>query len=578
MCASAGGPPGGLLLERASNSLDVRLGIASESGKRQRNEDFAAASLGTATQRHRQGVAAALADGIGGAKGGREAAEITVRGFLEGYFEKPESFGIRRAASEVLQSLNGWIVSTARRDPTLEGMGCTFTGIVLRGRTLHILHVGDSRLYRLQDGKLTLLTNDHVLSHPDQRHILYRAVGIEEALRLDYATQPAALHDRYLLCSDGIHGYLSEARIGEALRERADPQATARTLVEAALAAGSSDNVTALVLDVVDLPAVDRASLDLALAPLPLVEMPEPGQRIDGFHVQAVLSDGRYSRLFTALDEQSGAQLVMKFPHRRVAAEPETKAAFLREAWIGAKLRSPWLARVIEPEEGRASCLYTLMPFYEGETLEARLSQAPIGLEEGREIGLKLGRGIAALHRAGIIHRDIKPDNVLLLEEGGLKLLDFGVARVPGLEDFPLAEIPGTASYMAPELFEGKSGSEASDLFALAVTLFRLFTKHYPYGEIEPFSHPRFGQPASLAKYRPDLPAWLDALLARALSADPARRQSDVLEFVLALEDGPASAPPPQKRSALYDRNPLLFWKILALLLGLALLASVALR
>jgi serine/threonine protein kinase len=310
-----------------------------------------------------------------------------------------------------------------------------------------------------------------------------------------------------------------------------------------------------------------------------LIEMPQIGQRIDGFLLQSQISDGQYSRLFTALDEQSGAQLVLKFPHRRVATEPETKAAFIREAWIGAKLRSPWLGRVIEPEEGRASCLYTLMPFYEGETLEARLTRTPaVGLEEGREIGLKLGRGIAALHRAGIIHRDIKPDNVLLLRDGGLKLVDFGVARVPGLEDFPLAEIPGTASYMAPELFEGEPGGEGSDLFALAATLFRLFTGHYPYGEIEPFSHPRFGKPASLAKYRPDLPAWLDALLARALSAEPQQRPGDVLEFVLALEDGPAAAPPAARSAPLYDRNPLLFWQILAGLLFLALMISVAWR
>jgi serine/threonine protein kinase len=268
----------------------------------------------------------------------------------------------------------------------------------------------------------------------------------------------------------------------------------------------------------------------------------------------------------------------VKFPHRRVASEPETKAAFLREAWIGARLRSPWLGRVIEPEEGRASCLYTLMPFYDGDTLEKRLTRSPaVGLEEGREIGLKLGRGIAALHRAGILHRDIKPENVILLADGGLKLVDFGVARVPGLEDFPLAEIPGTASYMAPELFAGEAGNQASDLFALGVTLFRLFTGHYPYGEIEPFSHPRFSKPAKLAKYRPDLPAWLDALLGQALAVEPGRRPGDVLEFVLCLEDGPHSTPP-RRRVPLYDRNPLLFWKILAGMLAIGLTAAVMLR
>jgi serine/threonine protein phosphatase PrpC len=562
-----------------SQQLDIRLGIASETGRRPRNEDFAAAWIGTATERHRLGVAAALADGIGGAKGGRVAAEVTVRGFLEAYPEKPESLGIRRAAGEVLDSLNSWVAAEARRNPDLAGMGCTFTGVVLRGRSLHVLHVGDSRLYRLREERLSRLTEDHVRTQPEQRHVLYRAIGIEPSLRLDYAAQPVTLHDRYLICSDGVHGSLSDARITMLLRDRAGPEESARALVDAALAAGSQDNATALVIDVVALPAIDQASLDLSLAPLPIIETPKQGQRVDGYFLREMLSDGRYSRLFAAVDEASGAELAIKFPHPRVAAEAHTKTAFLREAWIGAKLRSPWLGRVIEPEEGRASCLYSLLPLYRGETLERRIGRAPPpSLEEGRQIGLKLGRGVAALHRAGIIHRDIKPENVLLTEDGGLKLVDFGVARVPGLEDFPIAEIPGTASYMAPELFAGQAGSETSDLYALAATLFRLWTGAYPYGEIEPFTHPRFTRPIALAKLRPDLPAWLDALLAQALSPDPGQRQGDVLEFVIALEEGPAAAPAPVGKRPLLDRNPLLFWKIVAAILALALGVSLAWR
>jgi len=552
----------------AGLNLDVRIGVASETGRRPRNEDFAAAWIGTDRERSRFGIAAALADGIGGAKGGRVAAEVTVRGFLEGYPEKPETFGIRRAASEVLDSLNRWVASEARRSRDMEGMGCTFTGVVLCGRTLHALHVGDSRLYRLQDDRLTLLTEDHA-----RGPLLYRAIGLEPTLRVDYAAHPLSPHDRYLLCSDGLHGALPDRRIAELLKQRAAPDETARALVEAALAAGSQDNVTALLLDVVGLPSADQASLDLALQPLPIIEAPRPGQIIDGMIMGEMLSDGRYSRLFRV----EGRDLVVKFPHPRIAADGTTKAAFLREAWIGAKLRSPWLGRVIEPAEGSASCLYSLMPFYAGETLERRIARKPLpDLEEGRAIGIKLGRALAALHRAGIIHRDVKPDNVLLLAEGGQKLVDFGVARVPGLEDFPPAEIPGTASYMAPELFEGQAGSESSDLFAYAVTLFRLFSGTYPYGEIEPFTHPRFARPASLAESRPDLPAWLDALLARALSADPEQRPGDMLEMVIALEEGPAAAPPPVKRS-LYDRNPLLFWKILCGMLALGLIAAISL-
>ena len=104
-----------------------------------------------------------------------------------------------------------------------------------------------------------------------------------------------------------------------------------------------------------------------------------------------------------------------------------------------------------------------------------------------------------------------------------MRLIDLGVARLPQLEDFPPGDIPGTPSYMAPELFAGAAGDEMSDLFALGVTVYRMFARAYPYGEIEPFTRPRFGQPASLAARRPDLPAWLDGAIAKAIAVDPAR-------------------------------------------------------
>ncbi len=151
---------------------------------------------------------------------------------------------------------------------------------------------------------------------------------------------------------------------------------------------------------------------------------------------------------------------------------------------------------------------------------------------------------MATLHRAGIIHRDIKPDNVILLAGGGLRLVDLGVARVPLLEDFPAQDIPGTPSYMAPELFGGRAGDEFSDLYALGVTVYRMFTAAYPYGEIEPFSRPRFGKPVSLSRYRPDLPAWLDAVIGKALPVDPTQRFGDVIEFAHELENGAMWAKP----------------------------------
>src|SRR5262249_60695093 len=104
------------------------------------------------------------------------------------------------------------------------------------------------------------------------------------------------------------------------------------------------------------------------------------------------------------------------------------------EPWGRPRVNSPWMGRTSERPPGRQPCLYTVMPLYQGELLSTRLARRPlVGLEEGRNIAIKLARGVAALHRAGIIHRDIKPDNVILESEGSLKLIDLGVVRVPGL-------------------------------------------------------------------------------------------------------------------------------------------------
>jgi serine/threonine protein phosphatase PrpC len=183
-----------------NSGVRASVGFASETGPRACNEDFAGAVFGNELPAPRHEVVAAIADGIGGAKGGRVAAETAVRGFLGGFCDLPETLEVQRAAARVLNALNGWIHSLGRQDPQLKGMGCTFTALVLRGRTAHVLHAGDTRCYRLRGGRLTCLTRDHAReAGSGQPGILYRALGVENEIRLDYAAQPLALHDRFLL-------------------------------------------------------------------------------------------------------------------------------------------------------------------------------------------------------------------------------------------------------------------------------------------------------------------------------------------------------------------------------------------
>jgi serine/threonine protein phosphatase PrpC len=567
--------------------LKVSVGFASETGPRKSNEDFAAAIFGAELPKPRLEVIAAIADGVGGAKGGRVAAETAVRGFLDGFLDLPETLEVPRAGAKIIDSVNSWIHGQSQHDPKLAGMGCTFTALVLRGRVVHALHIGDTRAYRLSGDRLTCLTTDHLRENPKRnKAVLYRALGIEAEVRLDYASQPIALHDRFLLCSDGLHGFLSNESIATILRERSAPDDTARALVAAALDAGGMDNCTAMVLDVVGLPTARSADVGSTIMQLPLIPVPRGGESIDGFVLKVLLSEGRYSRLFGAVDEIEGGEVALKFPKPQIAAVASYHAAFVREAWVGTRVHSPWVAQVLELPPGRQTSLYTVMPLYQGELLETRLTRRPsVTLEEGRNIAIKLARAVDALHRAGVIHRDIKPDNVMLESNGSLKLLDLGVVRIPGLEEtaglgeFAPEDIPGTTAYMAPEMFQGEAGNAATDIYSLGVTLFRMFAQEYPYGNLDAVSPPRQTRPKDLATLRPDLPAWVQATIARAIALDPEDRFRDVMELAVEMEAGPASTPSsPPRPLTFYERAPVQFWQGVSALLAIGLILSFIFR
>jgi serine/threonine protein phosphatase PrpC len=550
--------------------LQVRIGHASERGRRESNDDYVAAQESGGARGMRE-VVAAIADGVSG-PGARLAAETVVRGFLDGYLSQPPTLSVERAASRVLESLNRWVYSHSRRDAEAAGMATTFTALVLRGRRAHVAHVGDSRLYQLRGGELRLLTRDHCHSHPDMSHVLVRAVGLDEAVRVDYAQHDLKPHDRFVLCTDGVYVTLGPARLASLLVPAAASEEAARRVVEAALAAGSQDNATALVLDVIAVPGVDRLDLEASLAELPILELPRVGETIDGFHLTEVISDGRYSRLYRAEDTREPRAVIVKFPHPRVAADNTYRRAFLREAWIASQASSPFVGEVIELPAGRQSRLYSVMPFYDGETLEKRLKRSPVSLEEGVRIGIALGKAVYALNRRHIIHRDVKPENVLLPRGGGLKLVDLGVARLPGIEATADEEIPPRATW--PRSSATPGGDERSDVYALGATLYRITGGHYPYGEVEAFSRPRFSKrtPSRTAPICLPGSTWC-------WRAPPPLPRGAPHRHMNPLKTGTprpaARARPPAARS-LYERNPLRFWQIVSLLLFLALIASLA--
>lgn len=544
--------------------LQVAVGYASLTGPRERNEDFCGLATPDGLELENKGVIAAVADGIGGHKGGREAAEYTVRGLLADYYATPDTWSVPHAIETVMTALNRWVIAEAGRNAELAGMATTLSALVLRGRRYYTAHIGDSRIYRVQGGRLAALTVDHIWEHPELRNVLSRAVGLDPRVLLDFSDGELTVDDRFLLVSDGVWGVLPDTLIAAVLIDHPEPQAAAAALTSLALAQGGRDNATAVVVDVPALPPDSlRDSLERA-ASLPLPHRLRVGHELDGLVVEEILHDARETLLYRVRSRRSGQQLVLKTLQPVMAGDADTTASLLMEEWRARRVVSPFFAQVVPAED--PSGLYYLMTWHAGATLQARLAAGqhfPAG--EVVRLGSALLKGIATLHRLAIVHRDIKTGNLHLGQDGLLRILDLGVALSLGERkpDDPVGPA-GTPSYMAPELFAGAAPEPGFDLYAAGVTLYHLLTRKYPYGEIEPFQKPKFGEPARPTRWRPEIPGWLENILLKAVAREGKDRFETAEEFLLALERGasrPVAAP---GRQPLVQRNPLMLWKIVA--------------
>src|ERR1035437_8106927 len=243
--------------------MSVSIGHSSLTGPRDRNEDFCGVVTPRGVELENKGLIAAVADGIGGHHGGREAAEYTVRGLLSDYYATPDTWSVPHALEKVLVPLNRWVMAEGGRQPELAGMATTLTVLVLRGRRYICAHVGDSRLYLLRDGLITQLTIDHVWEHPELKNVLSRAVGLDRHFQLDFMDGELQQGDCFLLCSDGVWGVLGDDRLRETLLAHPDAQQAAAPRASLALAAGGQDNASAVVVRVESLPAQNlRDSLE----------------------------------------------------------------------------------------------------------------------------------------------------------------------------------------------------------------------------------------------------------------------------------------------------------------------------
>ena len=546
--------------------LQITVGQATHIGSREENEDYAGCVTPEASVAQVKGALLAVADGVGGGAAGREASEFTVRGVLSDYYATPDTWEVPFAFEKILAAINRWLLAQGRSRRELADMATTLSALVLRGARYYTVHVGDSRIYRLRGTSLQQLTTDHVWDRPDMRHVLKRAVGLDQYLSVDYADGELAAGDVFILATDGVWEPLGDKALHELLLLHREPQRMAEAMVESAIKRGGQDNATVLVARVEQ---VGEDSLQEFLTEgktLPLPPKFKPGERIDDFEVLELLHDSRVSLLYKVRQLASNQILVLKTLQPALAEDAASQSGLLMEEWLTKRVMSHYFPQAVPLAPGERSCLYFAMSFHEGAALQQRLDQGQhFSVADVAQIGIRLAKGLSALHRLHVIHRDIKPANLHGGADGKLRILDLGVALNPWT-DAGARGNAGTPSFMAPEQYSGTAANEQGDIYAAGVTLYHLLTRKYPYGEIEPFQNPRFGEPVPPTRYRPDIPQWLENVILKATARDREKRFETIEEMLLALEQGEMKPLAPMAATPLIQRCTPAIWKMLALL------------
>lgn len=571
-------------------TLRVALGQASLAGTHPTNQDFHGACLPRGHQLASKGIVLALADGISSSAVSQVASQTAVRSFLEDYYATSEAWSVRRAAERVLSATNAWLhaqtMGSEGRFEKDRGHVCTFSALILKGRDLHLLHVGDSRIYRLHAQALEQLTEDHRLRLSSTESCLARALGTGLHVEIDYRSWEAEVGEIYLLATDGACAGLTAQDVHLALQAHpADLDAVAHQLVSLAHRRGSDDDATLQLLRIEALPTADAPHPQLRREGLALPPVLAPRMAFEGFTLLRELQVSARSHLHLAVDETSGQQVVLKTPSVDLAQDPDYLDRFVLEEWVARRVDSPHVIKAWAGERPR-SHLFVAMEYIDGQTLaQWRVDHPQPSLESVRSIVAQLAQGLQALHRREMLHQDLRPENVMIDRHGTVKLIDLASAHVAGLAEYhPDAHtlaVPGTLQYTAPEYLLGEGGSPRSELFALAALTYETLGGQLPYGldaaRVRSAADLRRLRYIPLRHHRPDLPAWVDAVLAKALHPDPARRQEVISEFIHDLKT-PGREFHDRRSPPLIERNPVMFWKAATALLGLSTATLLALR
>jgi len=560
--------------------LCISIGEYSDKGTKEINQDFHDLYVPTNHQLTTKGVAIAIADGISSSSVSQIASKTSVTSFLIDYFSTSELWPVKKSAYRVLSAINSWLYAQSAKGEfpydKNRGFVCTFSAMIIRSTTAHLFHIGDTRVYRLRDGLLEQLTQDHRLKISQEKSYLSRALGIEKELSIDYETYKVLENDYYIFMTDGVYEHIDkDVLINLITDDKQSLQESAKIASDIALKNGSDDNLTIQIVKINSLPNSDLKEIDKELLSKPLPPLLESKKVFDGYKILRELSISSRSCTYLVQDIKTNTNLVMKISSSDLKNDKASLERFLLEDWIAKRVTNPYLLKAYEPTKEK-SHLYNIMEYIEGETLTQWMRDNPkVDLTTVRDIATQIAKGLQAMHRQELIHQDLRPENIMIdAASNTIKIIDYGSVKVTGIADInSLIEqnnILGTMLYSAPEYFVSEVGSNKSDIFSLAVIIYQMISGEFPYGTNVAKATSKKQQKKlkykSLFSVETDVPLWFDAALKKALEPLPHNRYGELSEFIYDLKH-PNETLIRQHNVPFVEREPLLVWKSISFIL-----------
>ena len=263
------------------------------------------------------------------------------------------------------------------------------------------------------------------------------------------------------------------------------------------------------------------------------------GQTISHYKILEKLGEGGMGVVYKAEDTKLKRIVALKFLSPMIS-DAKARKRFIREAQAASSLEHPNICSIHEIDETPEGRMFIVMPCYEGETLQAKIERGPMKLEEACDIASQVASGLSKAHEKGIVHRDIKPGNIFVTNDGLAKIVDFGLAKLSGRTKLTkTGTAPGTVAYMSPEQLKGEDVDQRSDIWALGVVLYEMITGETPFrGDFEQARMYSIlnEEPAPVADLRAGVPTQLGRIIDLALAKMPEERYESARAFLADLK------------------------------------------